>query len=123
MTDRELLPDPMRGKPRLAMGPEDVARAPRESLASLLADLAALQTAVAARLAVAAAEDRGQAHGAGPDEMLTAELAARRTGMSRRQLYKRARAGELPFARRVSARSVRFSARGIERWLTQKSRA
>lgn len=86
----------------------------------LLAQVGALEAVLRARL-VAAAQNGGRPDGAGPDEMLTAELAARRTGMSRRLLYKRAKAGELPFARRVSARSVRFSARGIERWLARRA--
>ena len=62
------------------------------------------------------------ANGADPgeDEMLTAAAAAKRTGMSRRWLYEQARAGALPFARRVSAHGVRFSARGIDRWLARK---
>lgn len=102
---------------RLGIAPADVADMPREALPGLLAGLAALQAAVAARLAVV---PDANGNGAGPDEMLTAEQAARRTGMSRRLLYKQTKAGKLPFARRVSEKALRFSALGIERWLAAR---
>jgi excisionase family DNA binding protein len=95
---------------------------PREAAAML-----AKVEAAAAVLRVAAArasQGSGRPDGAGADEMLTADQAARRTGMSKRLLYKKAKADELPFAHRVpGARIVRFSARGIERWMEQKVRA
>ena len=90
----------------------DVASLPRESLPGLLAGLAALQGAVAARLLETPARELSVA-----DEQLTADQAAQRTGMSARYLYKHAR--ELPFARRTG-RAVRFSARGIDKWLASK---
>ncbi len=90
----------------------DVASLPRESLPGLLAGLAALQSAVAARLVEAPARELSVA-----DEQLTADQAAQRTGMSARYLYKHAR--ELPFARRIG-RAVRFSSRGIDQWLAKK---
>jgi predicted DNA-binding transcriptional regulator AlpA len=49
-----------------------------------------------------------------PDEMLTAEEAGRRLGMSRRWAYEHA--DELPFTRRLPGGALRFSSRGLERW-------
>jgi predicted DNA-binding transcriptional regulator AlpA len=108
------------GLPKLGLKPEDVAEIPPKHLASLLAGLAALQGAVAARLAdgAMAGETNGNGANTVADEMLTAEQAARRTGLSRRSLY--ARAAELPFAIRVGRRAVRFSARGVDRWLAKR---
>ena len=80
------------GLPKLGLKPEDVAEIPPKHLASLLAGLAALQGAVAARLAdgAMAGETNGNGANTVADEMLTAEQAARRTGLSRRSLYARA---------------------------------
>jgi predicted DNA-binding transcriptional regulator AlpA len=103
--------------PLLGLDPSAVASLPPEALPGLLAALAAVQAAVAARLAVANPTPLG-ARESGHDEMLTAAQAAGRTGMSRRWLY--ANAKDLPFAVRTGQGSVRFSARGIEKWLAQR---
>ena len=44
---------------------------------------------------------------------------ARRTGMSRQWLYRQARAGHLPFARRIGRRLV-FDPTGLVRWLARR---
>jgi predicted DNA-binding transcriptional regulator AlpA len=104
---RELMADPSQAR-RLA---------PQEA-GELLIALAPLQRALEL-----AALDSGTPRSEGlspPDELLTAQQAAVRTKMSRRWLYRQAAAGRLPFARRLSVRSVRFSAAGIELWLAGK---
>lgn len=101
----------------LVEAPRRVLDLPADEAAALLERVAAVHALLLARVA---ASSTATVNGAGPDEMLTAKQAARRTGMSPRLLYKRARAGELPFAVRVSARSVRFSARGLDAWLSRR---
>ena len=62
--------------------------------------------------------DDGEPSGAGPaepEELLTAQEAAVLLGVKPRWLYDHART--LPFARRLGARTVRFSKLGLERWL------
>jgi excisionase family DNA binding protein len=81
--------------------------------ARMAADVAAALAALTRRAA-----EREPEAAAGP--MLTATEAAKRCGMSKRWLYAKARKRELPFARLVSARSVRFDARGMERWLARR---
>ena len=49
------------------------------------------------------------------DRNLTADEAAKMLGMKKSWLYRHS--GELPFTRRLSRRAVRFSEKGIRRWL------
>jgi predicted DNA-binding transcriptional regulator AlpA len=48
-----------------------------------------------------------------PDRLLTAEQAAARTGLTVQQLKSR----RLPFKRKLGHRTVRFSERGLDRWM------
>ena len=50
-----------------------------------------------------------------PDRLLTARQAADRLNTTARWLYRHA--DDLPFARRLSAKAIRFSEAGLERWL------
>ncbi len=52
------------------------------------------------------------------DRLLTAEEAAARLGTTPRWL--RRRAGKLPFARRLSRKTVRYSEAGLTRWLAAR---
>jgi excisionase family DNA binding protein len=52
-----------------------------------------------------------------PDRLLTAEDAAKRLGVSRRYIY--IHADTYPFTRRLGPRTLRFSERGMERWLAR----
>ncbi len=76
------------------------------------AQLDALAERVAAKLA------NGNGHAPDmPDKLLTADEAARRLGVKIRWLY----GHDLPFAVRLpNSRAVRFSERGIARWLAKK---
>lgn len=88
-----------------------------ETLPGFLAQLAALQARVAARIAspfLTREAPREQ------DMLLTVKQAAARLGVSPDWLYRRA--ATLPFTRPLSPRALRFSATGIDRWLRQQSR-
>ena len=54
----------------------------------------------------------------GPDRLLTAAEAAGVLGVSRRWLY--TRASQLPFARHLSPRTLRFSETGLRRWIERR---
>jgi len=72
--------------------------------------LAALETALASRLAP------GECEGTVTGDALTVQDVARRTGMSVAWLYRQARARRLPFARR-HGRRIKFDPIGLQRWL------
>lgn len=54
----------------------------------------------------------------GPDRLLTAAEAAAVLGVSNRWLYGHAR--QLPFARHLSRRALRFSEAGLRRWVERR---
>ena len=54
-----------------------------------------------------------------PSRALDVEAVMERTGMSRGWLYREARAGHLPFARRLGRRLV-FDESGLTRWLERR---
>jgi len=93
--------------------PEEVARLDPAQLPSLLVQLAALQSAVAARLI---AESNGTSR---ESRLLDVDQAARRTGMSKDWLYRHA--PTLPFTRWLG-RTVRFDEGGLTRWLATRGR-
>jgi len=103
----------------LAADPERVADLEPAALPGLIGELEALRARLWARLQAA-----GATGGASPDqratpeadELLTAAEAAERLGVDRRWVYRKAKAGALPFTRKLSSGTVRFSARGLERW-------
>jgi predicted DNA-binding transcriptional regulator AlpA len=92
--------------------PAAVATLPVEELPAVLAQLAALQSAVAARLA-----DRPPPPPSS-DETVDVDSAARLLGMSPSWLYRHAK--QLPFTRRVGRRALRFSVAGIQRYLVAR---
>jgi predicted DNA-binding transcriptional regulator AlpA len=55
-----------------------------------------------------------------PSTALDVQDVMRATGMSRAWLYREARTGRLPFARRIGRRLV-FDAAGLEKWLARRS--
>lgn len=89
-----------------------------EALPAFLAQLAALQARVAARIASAPFTTRETPRER--DTLLTVKQAAARLSVSPDWLYRRA--ATLPFTRSLSPRALRFSATGIDRWLRQQSR-
>jgi predicted DNA-binding transcriptional regulator AlpA len=99
--------------------PERVAEIPPESVPGLLIHLAAVQTALSARL-LSAPNGQGKARAtpAEPDRLLTADEAAPVMGVKPRWLYRHAR--QLPFARRLSRKALRFSEAGLRRYMAAR---
>jgi hypothetical protein len=90
-----------------------------EDIPPVLATLAALETALAARLMVAAREGvDNPATEPGADRLLAAREAADILGVSVDYLYRHA--GALPFAVRPTPGTLRFSAQGIARYIRRK---
>ena len=87
---------------------EAIASAPLETLGPIALHLAALQVAVATRLAAPRGRDDG------PDRLLRVQDAAALLEMSVDWLYRHA--DRLPFTVRTG-RSLRFSERGLRRYL------
>ena len=54
------------------------------------------------------------------DELLTIEEAAKRLGVKVSWLYRHAR--DLAFSRKIGRRTLRFDARGLERWAANRPR-
>ena len=98
--------------------PDRVSEVPVGEVPGLLVRLGALLAALAARQA-ASASNGNKVLQVEPtdnrDRNLTADEAAKMLGMKKSWLYRHS--GELPFTRRLSRRAVRFSEKGIRRWL------
>ncbi len=89
---------------------------PPEELPLLIGELARLQAEASVRLTSGAANGRRDRTPEAPDVLLGVEEAARRLGSSPDYLY---RSKDLPFRVRIGRR-VRFSAKGIERYIRQR---
>jgi predicted DNA-binding transcriptional regulator AlpA len=100
----------------LLRDPAHVAKIPLETIPALLCQLAALQSALAARLLGETAPVGGPEPEA--DALLEVTEAARRLGTTRDWLYRHAH--QLPFTVRMGPRQLRFSAKGIERYIRQR---
>jgi predicted DNA-binding transcriptional regulator AlpA len=89
---------------------------PPEEIPALLAQLAAIQSILAARLVAtpisAAAPSSHQPEES--NQLLTAEDAAKILRVTPRWLYRHA--NRLPFTRRLSRKCLRFSEAGLRRW-------
>jgi excisionase family DNA binding protein len=98
--------------------PDRVSEVPVGEVPGLLVRLGALVAALAARH-VANVSNASKVLQVEPtdnrDRNLTADEAAKMLGMKKSWLYRHS--GELPFTRRLSRRAVRFSEKGIRRWL------
>ncbi len=106
----------------LAADPSRVAHVAPEVVPALLGELESLRVLLWARLQAPtpapgrrSARQQGNAEpAAGEERLLTADQVAARLGVSRRWVYRKA--GALPFTRRLSCGTLRFSERGLERW-------
>ena len=105
----------------LAADPERIADVPPEQVPDLIGAAEALRAALWARLqAVKAPTPAPSAgKGGGPDRLLTASEAAERLGVSRRWMYRHQ--AQLPFAKKLSGGTLRFSEHGLERWKDRRS--
>jgi excisionase family DNA binding protein len=95
-------------------------RVPRDAIPGLLSQLSAVQIALTARLLLPVPES---AHGQpvpAAERLLTVGEAAQLLGVRSRWLYRHHR--QLPFARRLSRKALRFSESGLHRWLAQQRR-
>lgn len=102
--------------------PQQISDLPVEHIAPLLCQLSAIQNALTARLMQTHAhlEDwRSQTNDAEDtdptDRLLTPEQAAAMLGVTVRWIYRHAH--QLPFARRLSRKALRFSQAGLTRWI------
>jgi len=91
---------------------DDAASLPLEQIPAALAQLAAVQTALAARLLEANGEK---------SQLIKIEEAAEKLGCTADWLYRHA--DEFPFTRRVSRKQLRFDLRGLERYLSSGRKA
>jgi excisionase family DNA binding protein len=98
----------------LVEDPTRVATVPHGRIPALLSQLSALQSAMAARL-ISADRDEPMS---GEDTLLTVAQAAERLGVSTDWLFRRSRT--LPFVVRLG-RHLRFSNRGIDRYLRNRT--
>jgi predicted DNA-binding transcriptional regulator AlpA len=104
----------------LARNPERVVDVPLSAVPSLIAQAAALQATLAARLArtsITSAEPAG-AEEPESERLLAPSEAAALLGVTVTWLYRHA--GRLPFARRLSRKALRFSEAGLRRWLATR---
>lgn len=97
----------------------DPALVPHERIAAVLAQLAALQSALAARLILGPGNgNQMQAPPQESEELLTAEQAAALLSVSVDWMYRHA--GGLPFTKRLSRKALRFSRAGLLKWRAGK---
>ena len=106
----------MDGLPALLRHPAHVAKIPLQAIPALLCQLAALHSALAARLLSEPAPADGPEPDA--DTLLEVAEAARRLGTTKDWLYRHAQ--RLPFTVRMGPRQLRFSAKGLERYIRQR---
>jgi hypothetical protein len=101
----------------VAADPERIGNLPQAALASLIGEAETLRARLLAQLLVTAAAAPGPPPREGmgrPDRLLTAAQAADRLNVDVRWVYSKARS--LPFTRRLSRGTLRFSESGLERW-------
>lgn len=101
----------------LASDPERIGDVPASDLPRLIGEAEALRAALWCRMQTATVPTPVQSSGNGagdPDRLLTAEEAAERLGVDKRWIYRRK--DSLPFTRKLSQGTLRFSLRGLERW-------
>ena len=89
-----------------------------EQAAALLRELAGIQMLLVARLATNTEGPVSPQARAPEDRLLTPQEAAARLGVTVRWFYRHA--DNLPFTRRLSPRTLRFSEGGIARYLAQR---
>jgi predicted DNA-binding transcriptional regulator AlpA len=106
----------------LLQAPARASEVPLEHIPALVAELASEQAALSAiqglltaRLLVTPVE---RVSDEGRDRLLAAEEVARMLGVTKRWVQRRA--PRLPFSRRISVRSVRYSEAGLKRWMANR---
>lgn len=97
---------------------EIVASADPSELPALAGELGRGLAAVLMRSTMTVAATSRGAESEVSDRLLTVDEAAARIGMEKSWLYRHGKS--LPFARKLGHRSLRFDARGLERWLRER---
>lgn len=105
----------------IAADPSRIEAVGSDALPGLIGEAEALRAKLWARLQVSTTPQPAQAPARQPeaDHLLSADEAAERLGVDRRWIYRHA--DKLPFTRKLSPGTLRFSAQGLERW--KESRA
>lgn len=101
----------------LLQDPQRVEEIQAEAIPGLLGDLEPLRAALWARMTSAPTSGNGQSTQEG-DSLVDVTEAARRLGTSRDYLYRHS--AKLPFTVRLGPRQLRFSSRGIERFIRHR---
>lgn len=101
----------------LVSHPEQARNLPPHVAADLLAQVASLQPLLLACLFAGFGQDRHQ-EDSGGDRLLMVGEAASMLGMTKDYLYRHA--DQLPFTVRPSAKQLRFSKAGIQRYIRQR---
>lgn len=96
--------------------PDRLEKLPRERLPELLADVERLRAEVWSRLSCPPRENGAESEDADrDDQLLDVEAVAEVLDVDERYVYEHA--DDWPFTRRISPRKLRFSERGLYRWL------
>ena len=103
----------------LAADPDRIADVAPDQVPELIGACAALQAALHLRLQAGAVQATPAPATTGADTLLTAQQAAERLGVSRRWMYRHA--DSLPFTRKLSGGTLRFSSKGLERWQERRA--
>jgi helix-turn-helix protein len=98
----------------VARDPDCLAGQPSEVLVKLMAQIAAAQSAVVARLLAPATG----ATKAEPDEMLTVQEASKLIRRDRQWIWRHKKS--LPFVKQISGKSLLVSKNGLESWLASR---
>ena len=98
--------------------PERAMEITPQAIPSLLVKLAAIQSILTALLLDAPAKSKEHTFNPEPDTLLTAEQAAKLLSVTPRWLYRHWK--QLPFSRRLSRKTLRFSEAGIRKWQQTK---
>lgn len=103
----------------VAADSERVADVHPSEIPALIGEAEALRARLWARLQAAAPTPPPRQTKARPETLLTVQQAAERLAVTTRWLYRNA--GKLPFTRRLSAGTLRFSEQGLERWMAARN--
>jgi excisionase family DNA binding protein len=98
----------------------DPAVVPAEQIPAALSQLAAWQSALAARLMTAPTPAPAASTISDTDRMLTVKEVAERLRCSAKTVYRRVEKNEFPFARHNGTRGWIFSEQGLTKWLARQ---
>jgi hypothetical protein len=103
----------------LVADPARTREIPLTQVGALVVELAAIQTQLGLRIQAEGSSGPGPESRVKPDRLLTPEQASGALGVTVRWLYRHA--GDLPFTRRLSRKTLRFSEAGANNYITDNS--